>query len=104
MNGAQAVVAALKQQDVRTVFGYLGGCIMPVYDALLDVGDALQHILCRHEQACALAADGYARASGRVGVCLATSGPGATNLITGWQTPSWTPYQWWCSRDRCLPA
>lgn len=83
MNGAQAVVAALKQQDVRTVFGYPGGCIMPVYDALLDVGDALQHILCRHEQACALAADGYARASGRVGVCLATSGPGATNLITG---------------------
>ncbi|HBC35865.1 MAG TPA: acetolactate synthase large subunit, partial [Marinobacter adhaerens] len=68
--------------NISTVFGYPGGCIMPLYDALVDdVG--VEHVLCRHEQGCALAADGYARASGNLGVCIATSGPGATNLITG---------------------
>ncbi|QFI56560.1 acetolactate synthase 2 catalytic subunit [Aeromonas simiae] len=81
MNGAQFVVAALKQQGVTQVFGYPGGAIMPVYDALYDGG--LAHQLCRHEQGAAMAAVGYARASGRVGVCIATSGPGATNLVTG---------------------
>ena len=81
MNGAQALCKALEAEGVDILFGYPGGAIMPVYDALLD--SKLQHILCRHEQAAALAADGYARASGRIGVCLATSGPGATNLITG---------------------
>ena len=82
MNGAQHILAALRRHHIDTVFGYPGGCIMPLYDALVDaVG--VEHVLCRHEQACALAADGYARASGRVGVCIATSGPGATNLITG---------------------
>ena len=81
MNGAQALCKALEAEGVEIIFGYPGGAIMPVYDALLD--SKLQHILCRHEQGAALAADGYARASGRLGVCMATSGPGATNLITG---------------------
>jgi len=81
LNGAQAIIACLLQHGIDTVFGYPGGCIMPLYDALPDSG--IRHILCRHEQGAALAADGYARASGRLGVCVATSGPGATNLITG---------------------
>ncbi|RXJ72201.1 acetolactate synthase 2 catalytic subunit [Veronia nyctiphanis] len=81
MTGAQHVVAALRQQGVSTIFGYPGGAIMPVYDALYDGG--VEHILCRHEQGAAIAAIGYARSTGDIGVCLATSGPGATNLITG---------------------
>src|ERR1700678_1573371 len=81
MNGAQFLVKALEKEGVDIIFGYPGGAIMPVYDALLESN--LKHILVRHEQAAALAADGYARSSGRVGVCMATSGPGATNLITG---------------------
>lgn len=81
MNGAQWVVQALRAQGVDTVFGYPGGAIMPVYDALYDGG--VEHLLCRHEQGAAMAAIGYARATGKVGVCIATSGPGATNLITG---------------------
>jgi len=82
MNGAQHILEAFHRHNIHTVFGYPGGCIMPLYDALVDdVG--VEHVLCRHEQACALAADGYARASGEIGVCIATSGPGATNLITG---------------------
>ncbi|EDM49695.1 acetolactate synthase 2 catalytic subunit [Marinobacter algicola] len=82
MNGAQHILDAFHRHNISTVFGYPGGCIMPLYDALVDdVG--VEHVLCRHEQACALAADGYARASGKLGVCIATSGPGATNLITG---------------------
>ncbi|UAJ65205.1 acetolactate synthase 2 catalytic subunit [Candidatus Schneideria nysicola] len=81
MNGAQWVVQALQQQGVYVVFGYPGGAIMPLYDALFD--SDLEHLLCRHEQGAAIAAIGYARAIGKVGVCIATSGPGATNLITG---------------------
>lgn len=81
MTGAQWVVQALHAQGVETVFGYPGGAIMPVYDALYDGG--VEHLLCRHEQGAAMAAIGYARATGKVGVCIATSGPGATNLITG---------------------
>ena len=82
MNGAQHILDAFHRHSITTVFGYPGGCIMPLYDALVDdVGT--EHVLCRHEQGCALAADGYARASGELGVCIATSGPGATNLITG---------------------
>ncbi|AZI89484.1 acetolactate synthase 2 catalytic subunit [Kosakonia sp. CCTCC M2018092] len=81
MNGAQWVVHALRAQQVDTVFGYPGGAIMPVYDALYDGG--VEHLLCRHEQGAAMAAIGYARATGKTGVCIATSGPGATNLITG---------------------
>ncbi len=81
MNGAQWVVQALRGQGIETVFGYPGGAIMPVYDALYDGG--LEHLLCRHEQGAVMAAIGYARSTGKVGVCIATSGPGATNLITG---------------------
>ncbi|MEP8941082.1 acetolactate synthase 2 catalytic subunit [Enterobacter mori] len=81
MNGAQWVVHALRAQGVETVFGYPGGAIMPIYDALYDGG--VEHLLCRHEQGAAMAAIGYARATSKIGVCMATSGPGATNLITG---------------------
>src|SRR6185437_3339279 len=81
MNGAQILVRALENEGVDVVFGYPGGAIMPVYDALVD--SSIKHILVRHEQAAALAADGYARVTGKVGVCFATSGPGATNLVTG---------------------
>jgi len=81
MNGAQAVVAALEREGVETIFGYPGGAIMPLYDALYE--HPVRHVLVRHEAAAAFAASGYARTSGRVGVCCATSGPGATNLVTG---------------------
>ncbi|WP_302796379.1 acetolactate synthase 2 catalytic subunit [Hafnia paralvei] len=81
MNGAQWVVQALRAQGVDKVFGYPGGAIMPVYDALYDGG--VEHLLCRHEQGAVIAAIGYARSTGKPGVCIATSGPGATNLITG---------------------
>ena len=83
MSGAQAVVHSLLKEGVDLIFGYPGGAIMPVYDALYDYENELKHILVRHEQGATHAAQGYARASGKVGVCLATSGPGATNLITG---------------------
>jgi len=81
VSGARLVVEALERQGVKHVFGYPGGAIMPVYDAL--TGSSLKHILVRHEQAAALAADAYGRVTGKPGVCLATSGPGATNLVTG---------------------
>ncbi|HEV3088194.1 MAG TPA: biosynthetic-type acetolactate synthase large subunit [Candidatus Elarobacter sp.] len=81
MTGAQAVVAALEREGVETIFGYPGGAIMPLYDALYE--HPVRHILVRHEAAAAFAASGYARTSGRTGVCCATSGPGATNLVTG---------------------
>nr|WP_278450242.1 acetolactate synthase 2 catalytic subunit [Brevundimonas diminuta] len=81
MTGARLLVSSLERMGVEVVFGYPGGAIMPIYDAL--TGSSLKHILVRHEQAAAFAADAYARLSRRVGVCMATSGPGATNLITG---------------------
>ena len=81
LSGARLVVEALEREGVRHVFGYPGGAIMPVYDAL--PGSNLRHILVRHEQAAALAADAYGRVTGEPGVCIATSGPGATNLVTG---------------------
>ncbi len=80
-SGAQLLINTLLEQGVRHVFGYPGGAIMPLYDALVDSG--LEHFLCRHEQGAALAADGYARVTRKAGVCIATSGPGATNLVTG---------------------
>lgn len=83
LSGSQAVLEALLAEGVDTVFGYPGGAIMPIYDALYDYNDKLKHILVRHEQGGIHAAQGYARTSGRVGVVFATSGPGATNLITG---------------------
>ncbi|MCI7273999.1 biosynthetic-type acetolactate synthase large subunit [bacterium] len=83
ISGAEILMRALLAEGVETLFGYPGGAIMPVYDALYDYRDRLNHILVRHEQAAAHAAEGYARVSGRTGVCLVTSGPGATNTITG---------------------
>ena len=83
MSGAHAVVHSLIAEGVDLIFGYPGGAIMPVYDALYDYENELNHVLVRHEQGATHAAQGYARASGKVGVCIATSGPGATNLITG---------------------
>ncbi|MEX2355464.1 MAG: thiamine pyrophosphate-binding protein, partial [Thermaerobacterales bacterium] len=83
-NGGQAVVAAMFAQGVETIFGIPGGAVLPLYDELYAA--PFQHVLVRHEQAAVLAADGYARASGKVGVCIATSGPGATNLVTGLAT------------------
>jgi len=83
LKGAEIVVECLKEQGVDTVFGYPGGAILNIYDALYKNSDAIRHILTAHEQAASHAADGYARASGKVGVCLATSGPGATNIVTG---------------------
>lgn len=83
LSGAEIVIACLKEQGVDTVFGYPGGAILNIYDALYKHSDEIHHVLTSHEQGAAHAADGYARASGKVGVCLATSGPGATNLVTG---------------------
>jgi len=81
MKGSEILIRALEAEGVDTIFGYPGGAIMPVYDALYD--SQLKHVLVRHEQSAALAADAYARVTGKVGVCLSTSGPGATNLVTG---------------------
>lgn len=83
LNGSEIVVECLKEQGVDTVFGYPGGTILNIYDALYKHSDEIRHILTSHEQGAAHAADGYARATGKVGVCMATSGPGATNLVTG---------------------
>ena len=83
LTGAQIVMECLKEQSVDTVFGYPGGAILNVYDELYKNKDAIRHVLTSHEQGAAHAADGYARSTGKVGVCFATSGPGATNLVTG---------------------
>lgn len=83
LTGAEIVIECLKEQGVDTVFGYPGGAILNVYDALYKHSNEIKHILTSHEQGAAHAADGYARATGKVGVCFATSGPGATNLVTG---------------------
>lgn len=83
INGSEIIVECLKEQGVDTVFGYPGGAILNVYDALYKHSDEITHVLTSHEQGAAHAADGYARATGKVGVCFATSGPGATNLVTG---------------------
>lgn len=83
LNGSEIVVECLKEQGVDTVFGYPGGTILNIYDALYKHSSEIRHILTSHEQGAAHAADGYARATGKVGVCMATSGPGATNLVTG---------------------
>ena len=83
LTGAQAVLEACIAEGAETIFGYPGGAIMPIYDALYDYNDKLKHILVRHEQGGIHAGQGYARTSGKVGVVFATSGPGATNLVTG---------------------
>jgi acetolactate synthase-1/2/3 large subunit len=81
MSGAKALIESLEKQNTEVVFGILGGAVLPIYDQFCK--SKVRHILCRHEQGAAHAADGYARASGKAGVCMATSGPGATNLVTG---------------------
>jgi len=83
VSGAEAMMLSLIEEGVDIIFGYPGGAIMPVYDALYDYKDKIRHILVRHEQGAAHAAEGFAKVSGRVGVCLVTSGPGSTNMITG---------------------
>ena len=83
LKGSQIIMECLKEQGVEIIFGYPGGQIMPLYDALYDYLDDIQHVLTSHEQGATHAADGYARSTGRVGVCFATSGPGATNTVTG---------------------
>lgn len=83
LNGSQIVLEVLKEQGVDTIFGYPGGTILNIFDELYKYGDTFNHILTAHEQGASHAADGYARATGKVGVCFATSGPGATNLVTG---------------------
>jgi acetolactate synthase-1/2/3 large subunit len=83
LTGAQIIIECLKEQGVDTVFGFPGGAVLNIYDALYKAKDDINHILTSHEQGASHAADGYARATGKVGVCIATSGPGATNLVTG---------------------
>ena len=94
ISGANALLDALVAEGVDTVFGYPGGSIIPIYDALYDYGGRLRHIFTRHEQGAVHAAEGYARATGGVGVCFATSGPGATNLDGSGAGQG--------ARDRCL--
>src|SRR3989304_3469046 len=81
ISGAKAIIESLHKENVDVIFGYPGGAVLPLYDELYDAD--IRHILTRHEQGAAHMADGYARATGKVGVCIATSGPGATNLVTG---------------------
>ena len=83
MNGSQILIQSLIDQGVDTIFGYPGGSVLNIYDALYEKSDEIRHVLTSHEQGAAHAADGYARSPGKTGVCLATSGPGATNLVTG---------------------
>lgn len=82
LTGSQVIIECLKEQGVDTVFGYPGGAILNVYDELYKHSE-IRHVLTSHEQGASHAADGYARSTGKVGVCMATSGPGATNLVTG---------------------
>ncbi|HVI41341.1 MAG TPA: thiamine pyrophosphate-binding protein, partial [Anaerovoracaceae bacterium] len=83
LKGSKIIMECLLEHKVDTIFGYPGGQIMPLYDALYDYQDRIKHILTSHEQGATHAADGYARSTGKVGVCFATSGPGATNTVTG---------------------
>lgn len=83
MSGSEAVMQSLINEGTTMIFGYPGGAIMPIYDALYNYHDQVHHVLTRHEQGAVHAAQGYARVTGKVGVCFATSGPGATNTVTG---------------------
>ena len=83
LNGARILIECLIREGVNIIFGYPGGSVLDIYDELPQYGEQLRHVLVRHEQAAVHAADGYARATGKVGVCMATSGPGATNTVTG---------------------
>ena len=83
ISGSEAIIKCLLEEDVDLIYGYPGGAIMPFYDALYNFQDKINHVLVRHEQGATHAAQGYSRSSGKVGVVIATSGPGATNLVTG---------------------
>jgi len=89
ISGSQIVIECLIEQGVDTVFGYPGGAILNIYDELYKNSNRIRHILTAHEQGASHAADGYARSTGKVGVCMATSGPGATNLVQELQLPIW---------------
>ena len=95
LNGSEIVLECLKEQGVDTVFGYPGGAILNIYDELYKQSDKIHHVLTSHEQGASHAADGYARATGKVGVCMATSGPGATNLVTGLATAYMILFRLW---------
>ena len=96
LTGSQVIIECLKEQGVDTVFGYPGGAILNVYDELYKHPE-IRHVLTSHEQGASHAADGYARSTGKVGVCMATSGPGATNLVTGIATAYMIPFRSWQS-------
>jgi acetolactate synthase-1/2/3 large subunit len=102
ISGAQAIMKSLVEEGVDVIFGYPGGAIMPTYDALYDYQDKIRHILVRHEQAAGHAAQGYAITSGRVGVCLVTSGPGATNLVTPIADAMLDSVPLFASVDKCM--
>jgi len=102
ISGSEILLRSLVEEGVETIFGYPGGAIMPVYDALYSYSDKLNHILVRHEQGAVHAAQGFARVSGKVGVALATSGPGATNLVTGLGDALFDPLLLFVLRVRCL--
>ena len=93
MNGAKAVVMSLLEEGVDTIFGYPGGAIMPIYDELMNEEEKVRHILTRHEQGAAHAAQAYAQVSGKTAVCFATSGPGATNLVPALPTLISIPFR-----------
>lgn len=100
LSGAEMVVRSLIDQGVKHVFGYPGGAVLDIYDALHTVG-GIDHILVRHEQGAVHMADGYARATGEVGVVLVTSGPAPPTPLPASPPPIWTRYRWWCCRGRC---
>ena len=93
IKGSKIIMECLREQGVDTIFGYPGGQIMPLYDALYDYRDEIKHVLTSHEQGATHAADGYARSTGKVGVAFATSGPGATNTVTGIATAFMEPHR-----------
>jgi len=102
LSGAEIFVRSLLHEGVDTIFGYPGGAVLGVYDRLFHAHD-LRHILVRHEQGGTHAADGYARASGKPGVVLATSGPAQPTRSPASPRPTWTAFRWWCSPGRCPP-
>ena len=102
-SGSKLLLESIAAQGVDVIFGYPGGAIMPVYDELPNYPQ-LRHILCRHEQGCGMAAIGYARATGKVGTAFATSGPGATNLVTAIAVPIWILFPLFSSRAKCRPT
>jgi len=100
LNGAQIFHEMLLEEGVEVLFGYPGGAVIPIFDVLYD--SPIRYVQTRHEQGAGHMADGYARSTGRVGTCIATSGPGATNLVTAWQRRTWTPCR--SSRSRARSA